>query len=289
MSCPIGNSQGSQRGQHDLPQCGGRRLRGGIQTRRSYFKNICQLELNLQQIFQFQPEIRGTFNKLAIKYPTEIDASILMKILKHYNCWRSSSNNADLVRPVSVNSNVGPSGCCTNVPCFNSLIGSEKPPSLELCKSLIMLRDFNISGKINLVDVPALLHTLHFWRVIRIMLLLRVPTLNFYHTIQIAFGKYDRTQGGKTSSYNLRPILWESGLTVSNKVLECLVLRFAKNRVLTAEAFIMALVRLHLAHGNCIHLVVSTSISNKQIAQQGICNPSKHFLLGMLFISVTSN
>jgi hypothetical protein len=33
-------------------------------------------------------------------------------------------------------------------------------------------------------------------------------------------------------------------------VLECLVLRFAKNRVLTAEAFIMALVRLHLAHGN---------------------------------------
>jgi hypothetical protein len=28
-----------------------------------------------------------------------------------------------------------------------------------------MLRDFNISGKINLIDVPALLHTLHFWRV----------------------------------------------------------------------------------------------------------------------------
>lgn len=67
--------------------------------------------------------------------------------------------------------------------------------------------------------------------------------------VKVAFGKYDRTQGGKTSSYNLRPILWESGLTVSNKVLECLVLRFAKNRILTAEAFVMALVRLHLAHG----------------------------------------
>lgn len=114
----------------------------------------------------FQPEIRGTFNKLAIKYPTEIDASVLMKILKHYNCWRWTGNNADLVRPISVSSNVGsPSGCCSNVPCFNSLVGSEKPPSLELCKSLIMLRDYNISGKINLVDVPALLHTLHFWRV----------------------------------------------------------------------------------------------------------------------------
>ncbi|XP_057379033.1 calpain-9-like isoform X1 [Daphnia carinata] len=175
------------------------------------------------------PEVRSTFNKLAIKYPTEIDAAILMKILKQYNCFRWSGNNADLVRPVSVSSNVGsPSGCCSNVPCFNSLMGSEKPPSLELCKSLIMLRDFNISGKINLIDVPALLHTLHFWRV--------------------AFSKYDRAHGGKTSSYNLRPILWESGLTVSNKVLECLVLRFAKNRVLTAEAFVMALVRLHLAH-----------------------------------------
>ena len=41
---------------------------------------------------------------------------------------------------------------------------SEKP-SLELCKSLIMLRDYNISGKINLIDVPALLQTLHYWRV----------------------------------------------------------------------------------------------------------------------------
>lgn len=130
----------------------------------TFNRNRNQLLFILKQI-KSQPEIRGTFNKLAIKYPTEIDAAILMKILKHYNCWRSTSNNTDLVRPVSVNSNVGPSGCCTNVPCFNSLMGSEKPPSLELCKSLIMLRDFNISGKINLVDVPALLHTLHFWRV----------------------------------------------------------------------------------------------------------------------------
>jgi hypothetical protein len=36
---------------------------------------------------------------------------------------------------------------------------------------------------------------------------------------------------------------------VSNKVLECLVLRFTKNKVLTWENFIMAMVRLHLAHG----------------------------------------
>lgn len=46
----------------------------------------------------------------------------------------------------------------------------------------------------------------------------------------------------------MRPLLWEAGSTVSNKVLECLVLRFAKNRVLTSENFVMAMVRLHLAH-----------------------------------------
>jgi hypothetical protein len=41
---------------------------------------------------------------------------------------------------------------------------SEKP-SLELCKSLIMLRDYNISGRINIVDIPVLMHMLQFWRV----------------------------------------------------------------------------------------------------------------------------
>jgi hypothetical protein len=66
---------------------------------------------------------------------------------------------------------------------------------------------------------------------------------------QVAFHKFDRGHGGKTSSYNLRPLLWEAGGTASNKVLECLVLRFAKNKVLTSECFMMAMVRLHLAHG----------------------------------------
>lgn len=67
---------------------------------------------------------------------------------------------------------------------------------------------------------------------------------------QIAFQKFEKgVNPTKTSSYNLRPLLWEAGSTVSNKVLECLVLRFAKNRILTSECFIMAMVRLHLAHG----------------------------------------
>ncbi|XP_046405964.1 calpain-1 catalytic subunit-like isoform X2 [Ischnura elegans] len=139
------------------------------------------------------PDGRSILNKLIMKYPPEIDASHLLKILKTY--WK-----AYLI---------------------------EKP-SYELCKSLIMLRDYNISGRINLLDITVLMQMLHFWR--------------------IAFQKYDRSHSGKTSSYNLRLLLWEAGSTVSNKVLECLVLRFAKNKILTSECFIMAMVRLHLAH-----------------------------------------
>ncbi|XP_065156329.1 calpain-9-like isoform X3 [Atheta coriaria] len=139
-------------------------------------------------------ENKTIFPKLLLKYPPEVDASQLQKILKAH--WK------------------------------NYL--SEKP-TLELCKSLIMLRDYNISGRMNLLDIPVLMQMLQFWR--------------------LALQKFDRGHNtGKTSSYNLRALLWEAGCTVSNKVLECLVLRFAKNRVLTTENYIMAMVRLHLAH-----------------------------------------
>ena len=39
-------------------------------------------------------------------------------------------------------------------------------PSLELCRHLVMLRDYNISGRINLMEIPVLLHMLHFWKVL---------------------------------------------------------------------------------------------------------------------------
>ncbi|XP_076054370.1 calpain-9-like [Oratosquilla oratoria] len=139
------------------------------------------------------PEGRLILQKLLHKYPQELDPHILLKLLRAH--WK--------------------------------LFLVEKP-TLELAKSVVMLRDYNISGRVALVDVPALLLMLQLWRT--------------------AFLKFDRHHTGKTSSYQLRQALWEAGLTVSNKVLECLVLRFAKNRVLTSEAFLMAMVRLHLAH-----------------------------------------
>ena len=80
--------------------------------------------------FFFQSENRVLLSKLIQKYPQEIDAAILQKILRGH--WK-----AYLL---------------------------EKP-SLELCKSLVMLRDYNISGRLNLMEIPVLLHMLHFWRV----------------------------------------------------------------------------------------------------------------------------
>jgi calpain len=38
-------------------------------------------------------------------------------------------------------------------------------PTLEVCKSLIMLRDSNISGRLSMKDLPALLNMLLFWKV----------------------------------------------------------------------------------------------------------------------------
>ncbi|XP_050504274.1 calpain-3-like isoform X3 [Diabrotica virgifera virgifera] len=147
---------------------------------------------------------KAPINKMLLKYSSEIDASQLQKILKTH--WK--------------------------------LYLSEKP-SLELCKSLIMLRDFNISGKINLADLPTLLQVLQYWR--------------------LAFQRFEKSHHcGKTSSYHLRALLWEVGCTVSNKVLECLILRFAKDRVLTAENYIMALVRLHLSHDRYHNLDTKT-------------------------------
>ncbi|KAL7644070.1 UNVERIFIED_CONTAM: hypothetical protein RMT77_004882 [Armadillidium vulgare] len=135
---------------------------------------------------------RSMLNRILQKYPPELDIGLLHKFLKSH--WK--------------------------------LFLLEKP-SLELAKGLVMLRDFNISGRISLIDLPELLLKLQFWRA--------------------AFMKFSGN-GLKTSSYNLRPALWEAGVTVSNKVLECLVLRFTKNQVLNSESFLLAVVRLHLAH-----------------------------------------
>jgi hypothetical protein len=77
-----------------------------------------------------QPDGKPLLTKLMVKYPPELDVTQLQKILRAH--WKAYL--------------------------------AEKP-SLELCKSLIMLRDINISGRINMLDIPVLMHMLQFWKV----------------------------------------------------------------------------------------------------------------------------
>ncbi|XP_023330872.1 calpain-9 [Eurytemora carolleeae] len=185
--------------QTNVPNCDGKFLLRILTDEQS---NIWEVNEDNQLIrnvlVEFEDSLKYTdsriiLNRLVSKYPPDIDATILLKILKGH--WK-----AYLI---------------------------EKP-SLELCRHLVMLRDYNISGRINLMEIPVLLHMLHFWKA--------------------AFLKFDRHHSGKTSSFNLRLILWEAGLSVSNKVLECLVLRFAKNRFVSSESYVTVMIRLHLAH-----------------------------------------
>ena len=75
----------------------------------------------------------------------------------------------------------------------------------------------------------------------------------YFFVFQSAFLKYvPGSSGVRSSSFNLRLILWEAGITVSNKVLECLILRFAKNKLLSSEAYVIVMIRLHLAHGKLV-------------------------------------
>lgn len=126
-----------------------------------------------------------------------------------------------------------------------------------------MLRDSNISGRLTMKDLPALLNMLLFWKVssrngnyvtrgVYIFCVCIDVFLELFRT-KAAFQKWDRGKHGKTSSYHLRSMLWESGVGVSNKVLECLVLRFARDAILSSESFVMAMLRLHLAHGISLH------------------------------------
>ncbi|KAG1714487.1 Calpain [Nymphon striatum] len=109
----------------------------------------------------------------------------------------------------------------------NGLTLCEKP-SLELCKYLVMLKDPTITGKISLVEIPGILQMLQFWRSV--------------------FIKFDKCKSGNTTSYNMRTMLYDAGLTVSNKVMECLIIRYGKDTVLSLENFILALVKIYLSH-----------------------------------------
>lgn len=97
----------------------------------------------------------------------------------------------------------------------------------ELARALLALRDARVSGRMPARDVPALLRVLAGWRAP----LARAPA--------------------PAPALRLRALLRAAGVAASNKVLEGCVLRFAPRAALRPRPFLLALARIHLAHGAC--------------------------------------
>lgn len=83
------------------------------------------------------PEQRLLY-KLRTRYPPEIDAVQLQQIIRNFNCGFSKSLSS-----------------------FRTISG----PSLDLCRSLLALRDPGLGGRLSIENVPALISLLKFWKV----------------------------------------------------------------------------------------------------------------------------
>lgn len=157
--------------------------------------------------------------KLKMKYPPEINASQFQALLK------SNSSNWS---------------------CGNSFpgLGNVCSPSLELCRGLLALKDTDLSGRLQIEHVPSLVNLMTFWK----------NSFRRCGPNATASGVFSKgTWASKISSYCLRGLLWTAGVTASNKVIEALVGRFTKNRQITLEGYILALIRIHLAQGNKLY------------------------------------
>lgn len=112
--------------------------------------------------------------------------------------------------------------------CWRWAVGRR--PSGELSRLLLVWSDSDISGRLSRQRLYTLLAVLRVWNT--------------------TFSSTPSRCGaaGRTSSYRLRGLLSAAGVTVSNKVLECLVLRFTREAAISVDAYIMAMACLHLAH-----------------------------------------
>lgn len=147
-----------------------------------------------------------------MKFPPEVDAGQLQAILKMSG------------------------GCNGSFGGFGGFCG----PSLELCRGLLALRDPALGGRLSIEHVPALIGLMRFWKTA-----FRRCSPSNTTTGTLGRGVW----GSKASSYCLRGLLWSGGVTSSNKVIEALVGRFARNRQITLEGYLLSMARLHLAHG----------------------------------------
>ncbi|XP_067942211.1 calpain-9-like isoform X1 [Watersipora subatra] len=97
--------------------------------------------------------------------------------------------------------------------------------SLETCRSMVALMDYDHSGKLGFDEFQALWNSLREWKGV--------------------FKKYDADKSGYFNSYELRKALGASGFTLSNATFRCLVLRFANQKgEIEFDDFVLCAVRL---------------------------------------------
>ncbi|XP_052800225.1 calpain-A-like isoform X2 [Mya arenaria] len=100
--------------------------------------------------------------------------------------------------------------------------------SAETCKAAVTIEDKDMNGRLNYIEFLSLLQKLLLW--------------------QRIYKKYAVGNGSVIDSYSLRNAFKLAGFTLSNRVLEALVLRFSAKDYTNLEGFINAVVKLHVAH-----------------------------------------
>ncbi|XP_060559734.1 calpain-A-like isoform X2 [Ruditapes philippinarum] len=100
--------------------------------------------------------------------------------------------------------------------------------SPETSKAAVTIEDKDMNGRLNFEEFLSLVQKLSFW--------------------QSIFLKFSVGNGSVMDSYSLRNAFRIAGFSVSNKIMEALVLRFAAKDFIHLEGFMNSIIKLHVAH-----------------------------------------
>ncbi|VUZ39950.1 unnamed protein product [Hymenolepis diminuta] len=96
--------------------------------------------------------------------------------------------------------------------------------SLETARSMVALMDVDTSGTLGFEEFQTLWYELRLWLTI--------------------FKEADSANAGRLRTYDLRTVLSDTGISISNDIFKAIVCRYAHNGVIVFDDFILLLVRL---------------------------------------------
>lgn len=101
--------------------------------------------------------------------------------------------------------------------------------SLETARSMVALMDVDTSGTLEFEEFKTLWYELRLWLTI--------------------FKEADSANTGRLRTYDLRTVLSDAGISISNEIFKAIVCRYAHNGVIIFDDFILLLVRLITVFG----------------------------------------